>query len=50
LEIVEHLKFEQTKRTKFTYEMGWTAEKQKAQTSLEREEEFVLEIRKLMKQ
>lgn len=49
LELMEHFKFEQTKRTRFTYEMGWIAEKQKAGTSLERAEEFVLEIRKLMK-
>jgi len=49
LEMIEHFKFEQTKRTRFTYEMGWTAEKQKAQTSLERAEEFILEIRELMR-
>ena len=48
LDIMENFKLEQGKRTRFTYEMGQIAEKQKAQTSLERAEEFVLEIRKLM--
>lgn len=48
-EMIRHFKFEQKKRNEFTYEMGKIAEKQKAKTSLERAEEFVLEIRKLIR-
>lgn len=48
LEMLKHFASEQDKRSKFTYEMGWIAEKQKATTSLARAEEFILETRKLM--
>jgi len=46
---LENLKFEHEKRTQFTYEMGKIAEENKAKTSLERAEEFVAEVRNLMK-
>ena len=49
IEILEHFKFEQSKRTRFTYEMGRIAEEQKAKTSLKRAEEFTLETRKVMR-
>jgi len=49
VELVENLRYEEDKRSRFTYEMGMIAEANKAKTSLERAEEFVTEIRKLMK-
>lgn len=49
IELVESLEFELVKRSEFTYEMGKIAEANKAKTSLQRAEEFVTGIRKLMK-
>ena len=48
-ELVKNLDFEREKRTKFTYEIGKVAEKNKAQTSVKRADEFLLEIRKIIK-
>ena len=45
IELVEHFHFEHNKRTTFTYELGSIAERNKANTSLKRAEEFLIEIR-----
>lgn len=48
IEMVEHFNFEHTKRTSFTYEVGKIAERNKANTSLKRAEEFLIEVRNIM--
>ncbi len=47
-EMIKHFQFEHSKRTRFTYEMGKIAERNKAKTSLERAEGFLVEVRKLI--
>jgi len=48
LEMVQDFDFEQQKRKIFTYEMGKIAEQQKARTSLQRAENFLMEVRKII--
>ncbi len=48
IEMVEHFNFEQSKRSRFTYEVGEIAERNKAKTSLKRAEEFLIEVRKII--
>ncbi len=45
---VEQVKFELTKRREFTYEMGKIAEKNKAETSIKRAEDFLTLVRELI--
>ena len=45
---VEQVKFELTKRREFTYEMGKIAEKNKAETSIKRAEDFLTLARELI--
>ena len=49
IEMVEHFSFEHTKRSRFTYDVGEVAERNKAKTSLKRAEEFLIEVRKILK-
>lgn len=48
LEMVQDFDFEQQKRKMFTYEMGRVAEQQKARTSLQRAENFLVQVRKMI--
>ena len=45
---VEQVKFELTKRREFTYEMGKIAEKNKAETSIKRAEDFLTLVKELL--
>ena len=47
-QLIEDYMFERSKRSQFTYEMGLTAIRNKAQTSLDRAKVFVEEIRKIL--
>lgn len=47
-EQIESVKFELDKRKEFTYEMGKTAEENKAQTSIKRAEEFLTLIKEII--
>ena len=46
--LVEDFNFEQTKRKTFTYELGATAERNKALTSYERAKSFFKEIEEMI--
>lgn len=45
---IEKIKFELDKRKEFTYEMGKTAEENKAQTSIKRAEEFLTLVKEII--
>lgn len=48
IELIENFKFEHKKRIIFTYEVGKEAEMNKAQTSIKRAENFLIEARKII--
>ncbi len=48
LELMRSYSYEMGKRSAFTYEIGETAKKQKAETSLQRAQEFYNEIKKVI--
>jgi hypothetical protein len=48
-ELISDYEYERRKRSKFQYEIGVSAKRSYAQTSLERARKFFFEIRKLIK-
>lgn len=48
LELMKSYAYEMGKRSAFTYEIGETAKKQKAETSLQRAQEFYNEVKKVL--
>lgn len=49
ISLIENFKFEHFKRERFTYEVGKVAEQNKANTSLQRAEEFLTQVRLMLR-